>query len=157
MSPLQQDPANLSSQRDIIEPGAISLWPLAPGWWVVIGIVLALSGLLVWRALDKYRRNAYRRAAISELATINNDLARLPALLKRTALGAFPRTQVASLSGEEWLRFLDSSGSTTNFTDGPGREIVALAYTANALPEDQQLALLACAEQWIRGHKQAAT
>lgn len=157
MIAFQQDSASLSSLRDIIEPESISFWPLAPGWWVVAGVMLALIALLVRRSMVEYRRNAYRRDALAELALLDGDLTRLPALLKRTALGAFPRTEVASLAGEEWLHFLDTSGGTNDFTGGPGRGLITLAYTTGSTSESQQRALLACSRNWIRTHDRMAS
>ena len=34
--------------RDIRGLDAVSLWPLAPGWWLVVAIIFAAL-LLVWR------------------------------------------------------------------------------------------------------------
>jgi len=33
----------LSDLRDIHLPGAVTLWPLAPGWWLILGGLLALA------------------------------------------------------------------------------------------------------------------
>ncbi|MCB1675836.1 MAG: DUF4381 domain-containing protein, partial [Halioglobus sp.] len=91
-----QDPlANLHPLR---EPLAVSWWPPAPGWWLVlalgIGTVLALTALL----LRRYRRSRYRRQALQRLAQMHEryladgDAAQFAtqtnALLKAVALRA---------------------------------------------------------------------
>lgn len=116
--------------HDIVVPDPISWWPLAPGWWVVL---LILGIALLWLAAIGYRRwqnNAYRRQALHELETITP--AELPALVKRVSLVTFPREKVATLSGEPWLEFLDQTGNTTDFTQGPGRHLLELSYNPNA-------------------------
>ena len=81
-------------------------WPLAPGWWVVFGVVgiIALTGLI--RYLLKRQRNLYRRWALQELDAL--DLPKvLPTLLKRVALAAYSRAEVGALAGASWLDFLN--------------------------------------------------
>ncbi len=116
--------------HDIVLPDPISWWPLAPGWWVIL-LILALA--VIWLSAAAYRRwkkNAYRRAALRELESISP--ADIPALVKRVSLCIYPREQVATLSGEAWLEFLDQAGNTQDFTQGPGRYLLELSYNPNA-------------------------
>jgi hypothetical protein len=41
MNPNQPDP--LAALRDIHLPEAVSFWPLAPGWWIALGIMVGLA------------------------------------------------------------------------------------------------------------------
>ena len=94
---MKPDPASLDNLRDIVEPPPIPWWPPAVGWWVLLGLVVVMAavvGLLAWR---KWRAGAYRRAALSELESAHG-MAAIAETLKRTALAAFPRTDVAALS-----------------------------------------------------------
>ena len=77
-------------------------------------------------AVARYRRNAYRREALRQLDAV--DPGGISTVLKRTALAAWPREQVAALTGAAWLAFLDRTGRTTAFTDGAGRHIETLAF-----------------------------
>ena len=104
------DPADLSNLRDIVAPPAVSFWPPAPGWWVLGAACLVASGLAVAMGLRHHRRSSYRREALRELASA--DAHDISAILKRAALVAFPREQVAALSGPAWLAFLDRTGGT---------------------------------------------
>jgi hypothetical protein len=99
-----QDPADLSRLNDIVAPPPVPWWPPAPGWWLLGAALLAVIATLSWAALLHYRRNAYRRAALAEIDAIGkvNDpasAAALSAVLKRVALVAYPRSDVASLTG----------------------------------------------------------
>lgn len=79
----------------------------------------------------------------------------LPALLKRTAMAATSREQVASLTGDDWLRFLDRTLNSDAFVCGAGRLLPRLAYS-QSLPADistQDLdQLMALSRRWIRHH-----
>lgn len=116
--------------HDIVVSEPVSWWPLASGWYVLI-LVLAMA--IIWfgvKTFKQWKKNAYRRAALRELKSISP--ADLPALVKRVSLCIYPREQVATLSGEAWLEFLDQSGNTQDFTQGPGRNLLELSYNPNA-------------------------
>ena len=59
--------------RDLHLPEPINWWPLAPGWWLVIALVLFALGWLLWQAWRKYQFHAPRRYAIRELATLESE------------------------------------------------------------------------------------
>jgi len=116
--------------HDIVMPTPVSWWPLAPGWWVVM-LILAIG--ILWLGIVIYRRwkqQAHRRAALRELD--HTPPHELSALLKRVCLSEFPRDQVASLSGQSWLEFLDQTGNTDTFTRGNGRYLLDLSYNPNS-------------------------
>jgi Domain of unknown function (DUF4381) len=109
----------LAQLNPLREPAAIGWWPLAPGWWLLIALVLVAAGLLIWWALKRYRSNAYRRAGIAQLAQIQSHwerdgdngqcLTHTNALLKAVALRGFPHRDIASINGERWRDFLNQS------------------------------------------------
>lgn len=143
--------------RDIHLPPAPSVWPLAPGWWVVAVIFLVL---LAWAARAVWRQRQFQRHrqgvfdALSRLergldSGSPEALASMSALLRRIALARFPREQIAMLSGVEWLRFLDRSGGKGRFVDGPGRVLASGPYR-RSLPDDLDAAgLAALVREWI--------
>lgn len=141
----------LAALRPLHPPPAIDWWPPAPGWWVLV-IVLAVLGGLAWR---RWRRTALRRVALDELRQLEREVqddARLAAgisrLLRRIALACFPRRQVAALTGEAWLRFLDEQAGGRGFCSGPGRVLLTAPYTPHCTLD--RTALLALARDWIR-------
>jgi Domain of unknown function (DUF4381) len=119
------DPYSLDNLRDIVEPASIPWWPPAPGVWLLLALVAVwtVAGLGLWWV--RWRRQAYRRAGLRELRVIAARLDAAPeraaalvdlaALLKRVALVAYAREQVAALSGDAWLTFLDRTGGTARF------------------------------------------
>lgn len=141
------DPADLSNLPDIVLPPAIPLWPPAPGWWIAGAVAAAALALAAAAALLVWRRNAYRRAALAELD--NADPSRFSEILKRSALAAWPREDVAALSGPAWRSFLDRTGRTRAFTTGPGRNLDTLAFGGGGDVD----AVREAARQWLRRHR----
>jgi Ca-activated chloride channel family protein len=77
--------------------------------------------------------------------------------VKRTALSAYPRESVASLAGDSWLAFLDRTGNTKAFTEGPGRRLVDLAYVPETtIPQRERTELIDTVRQWIEHHSPEA-
>ena len=121
---------DFDDMHDIVMSEPVSWWPLASGWYVLI---LVLTMAIIWLGVkfwNQWKANQYRRDALRELKSISP--ADLPALVKRVSLCIYPREQVATLSGEAWLEFLDQSGNTQDFTQGPGRHLLELSYNPNA-------------------------
>ena len=104
------------------------------------------------RAWLRWRADGYRRAALRELCEAPD--AELPALLKRTALAAWPRGAVASLSGDEWLRFLDRTGGKPVFEGGLGRSLTDLTWRPDRpVDPSSRDALRDAVRDWIRQHR----
>jgi hypothetical protein len=63
--------------------------------------------------------------------------------MKRVALSAFPREQVASLYGDDWATFLQ--------TTCPNQDFLQLVTTESGAEAGQELVRLAAT--WIREHR----
>jgi hypothetical protein len=159
------DPTSLENLYDILTPPPVPWWPPAPGWYVVGGVVLVLAVWASWRGWQRWQAAAYRRAALAELQRLKARTAdaaqrvpalqELPELVKRTALAAFPRQEVASLSGTAWLAFLDRTGHTNAFTHGQGQLLPVLSYdphAASRLAAQEVDELFSVVSRWIRRH-----
>jgi hypothetical protein len=158
--------SSLENLHEIILPDAVSWMPQTIGWYVALGVILLVAGWWVYGMIRRFRNNRYRRLALEELAVIErelqlpekraNALSEIPVLLKWTALSAFPRSQVAELSGEQWLAFLDKSMGGKSFTEGEGRLLPELAYAPvqriAQLPDEQITNLLQLIRRWIKIH-----
>ncbi len=124
--------------RDLHLPEMIGWWPLASGWWFLIALLVGGLGYLLYQSFTKWRRNAARRIALKELARIRNDYhygvdeislaIELSELLRRTMLAYAPRHEVASLTGERWLQWLDRGLEGRPFSDGSGQYVESLPY-----------------------------
>lgn len=145
---------------EIVAPPRVSFVPRTPAWYVLGALLCCALIALGWRGLKRYRKNVYRRAALQELKVlvqaVQKDraaMAQAPLLLKRCALAAFPREQVAPLSGKTWLAFLERSAPGA--LDGQAGDcLVALAAgNSSATNLQQETLLLKGIGLWIRRHR----
>jgi len=110
------DPTNLPL-RDIHLPDSISWWPLAVGWWLVLGIALLiiLSVFILFKiwSRKKLRRQASKvldqiEQSLNETGNFTQCLSELSTFLRRVVISQemLPHS-AAGLTGEDWLSFLD--------------------------------------------------
>ena len=131
------------------EPAPVSMMPQTWGWAVLALLLALLLAWGVWRWLLHRRRNAYRRAALDELSATGTT-AGLAAILRRAALVAYPRTEVAALSGPSWVAFLNGS-SAAQFSEALGNELRHAVYREDGVPPSTELRT--AAERWLRTHR----
>lgn len=140
----------LAALRPLHTPLPIGWWPPAPGWWLILLIVVTLSVI----AYRYWRRMAPQRAALRELKQLNENInsadypiATLNQLLKRYALVCWPARTVASLSGKDWLEFLDTNGGNGQFSNGSGSILLTHPYRKQSTEVDELITLV---RQWIK-------
>jgi len=172
MEPLGADPVvqtALRSLHDIVLPEPISWLPQTWGWALVATILVASGLVLAVNWIRRYRANAYRREAkailveirrlLDQPATRRDGIRQLGELLKRTALAAWARNEVASLSQEEWVRFLNKHCNSTD-TRALGWLLQDIEYhSANTLahlPSSVRDDILVATRDWIERHNVSA-
>ena len=148
---------SLAALRDIHLPEAVSLWPLAPGWWVLLALLAACiaAGAIGWRR----RRRSARRAALLLLAEVEDSFrtdgdtrrlaVSLSSLLRRVALLRFPRRDVASLHGEGWTSFLRAGANRVGFPADVARALEERLYQPAHPDRPARLGDRAAADAWI--------
>ena len=146
---MNDDPASLDRLHGIVPADPVSFLPPTPGWWILLALVVLALCAVGLRLLLRHRANAYRRAALEEAGTLV-AAAELVALLKRTALGAWPRGEVASLSGEAWVDWLGRTGGSS-VPDGLRPILVEAPYLnpGSKAPDE----LRRYVTDWIRTHR----
>jgi hypothetical protein len=155
----------LADLRGYHFPEPVSWWPPAPGWWVLAALVLLAALATVWAQMRRRRRRTALYAALGELDDLTCEQAdigpaesarRLSRLLRRYALTRFPHREVAGLTGDDWLQFLDAHGGGQTFSQGPGRLLGEAPYQpAVDVPTLQELVALSRA--WILHNAKART
>jgi uncharacterized protein DUF4381 len=157
---MNADPGSLENLHDLVMPVPVPWWPPAPGWIIVSVALIMVLGWWLIRAIRHWQSNGYRREALVLLGKMDDAQAELPTLIKRVALSAYPRERVASLTGEEWLAFLDQTGHTDAFTIGAGRWLARLAYEpklAASLSTTELKGLRIAVHAWILRHQPEET
>lgn len=143
-------------------PPSISMWPQTWGARLVIVLVAVLLIAGLWYVIRRYRADAYRRAASRELTAIAQEAASglrsvdtieaVALLVRRTALVAFPRREIAMLSGPGWLAFLDDSFAGEGFVAGPGTVVSIAPYDPRSVVANDVAPLIALVRRWIWAH-----
>lgn len=150
-------PDPLQNLRDVHMPDPISWWPPAVGWWMIMGLLIIGVSLVLWARASRQRTRP-RRVALAQLEQVKQQYAahandqwaitQVSDLLRRYALAVFSRSRVAGLSGQSWLNFLDTTGSTNQFSEGPGQSLRSSPYQPHAPTSASDL--LPLVERWIR-------
>ena len=146
----------LNLMHGLVMPEPVAWLPQTAGWWIVLGWLSAVVLLAGWQVTRRRRRNRYRRDALAELKAIDTaaELApiesaqRIAALLKRTALVAYPRQEVASLFGKDWAQFLSESANN----DKQIADAADVLASASYRPDADGRVLSQPARRWIRLH-----
>ena len=149
--------------KDIHLPDAISWWPPAIGWWLLALLIPTLIVFLYWLYKRLTQKTALKTAK-KTLAVIKRNveldntqkLRELSKLLRRIAVSLTPRAEVASLTGQSWLAFLDESVAGAPFSEGSGQLLVTAPYR-NIAPSDQEISLLiSLCEDWFKAQTKPA-
>lgn len=158
--------AALQQLADIATPSPVSWMPQTWGWAALAIVLVLLAAWGFWRWHTYRQANRYRREALAELSALEAHLAgaqdraqllvSIAALLKRTALGAWQRPAVASLSGQGWVAFLRKSAGSSGFPDDAATLLDDLEYRAGRslgdVDETRVAAFAAAARRWIERH-----
>lgn len=149
---------SIDQLRDIHLPPSPDMWPPTP---VVLLIALTVILFTTW-TVRRHIRQAPLRRALRELDVVARSHAAAPdpvalargisRLLRRYACCRFPRENVATLAGTDWLHFLDAHGTHGAFTRGPGAVLDELPYRAPGTSGAglDASALILLARQWLR-------
>lgn len=150
---------NLPQLMDLLHelsvPDPAPMTPQTSGWVVVLIWLLFIALFFVIEAYRKWKKNGYRREALRELSEIqsrsNNSgetAAGISTLLKRTALAAYPRTEVAKLHGATWAEFLRRSTNHDPIVAQGAEALASAAYQKRVSAEP----LYGPAKRWIEKH-----
>lgn len=144
---------------EVVAPAAVDWWPQTTGWWWLGALLGGYAAYRGWQALRRWYRNRYRREAAARLQRLAGAaqgptlVADLNRLLKLTALVAYSRDQVARLSGQEWVDFLNGHCPGSPFSAEQGEMLAVATYTGRPIEADAGRLLLAACLAWVREHE----
>ena len=149
--------ASLDNLHDIIVPEAVGFFPPAPGWNIILLLLLALLFHTLVKAYMRYKRSLYRREALKELDTYRQhskeNASSLLMLAKRVAMAAYGREVIAKLYDDAWWDFMEKHskakvGSETR--EDIAKLLYDASYTMNSELQDTVIKLV---RLWIKTHK----
>lgn len=141
--------------RDIHLPGPVSWWPPAPGWWLLVGLVLgALAFALIYRLRLRVRRAALRTLGDIERAYDGHGdphrlVADVSTLLRRVVLTYRPRETVASVTGSAWREHLMSVSTARDAFTAPVTEQILRGPYDPTQPIEAH-ALMVQTRRWLK-------
>ncbi|WP_226704447.1 DUF4381 domain-containing protein [Microbulbifer elongatus] len=149
----------LEQLKDIHEPAPIGWWPLAPGWWILAGLFIVLlfaAGWLFFRLREKRRRNLYRAEGVRLLKALDLGTPRvieeINLLLKRVAVATFGRDTCGPLTGQHWIRFLEST-TEEPMPESARRVLLESLYSSTSASRGDLEVLREFAIVWTRKHQ----
>lgn len=148
----------LANLKDIHLPKAIGVWPIAPGWYGLAGIVLLGLLWFLYKLYRKHMNKQFKRRALRLLAEYNVQYrlrgqtqeisAKVTELLKQVALIYFPRSRVAGLKGDNWITFLNETSKNLDF-NSVRYCMLELPYKKKTQDIDLE-PLFYCTQAWIK-------
>lgn len=143
--------------RDIHLPEPVSWWPPAPGWWLLLILIITLTVLVPW-LIKRWRRQSLNSLAQAEFKQLQRrfqqhqdsvQLAQdISALLRRVCMSYTSRSQAASLIGDDWLQQLDALSQQPLFNSDIGHQLLTAPYQASNDIDAQ--ALLNTCRDWLK-------
>jgi len=165
--------AGIDGLRDIRGLDAVSWWPLAPGWWIVLAAVIALAVVAVlWRRFAPVMTFGRPRDWRVDARRLLRDLRRrLPALdardaitefselMRRIAMARTARDECAGLAGAQWLQWLTERDPQGFDWNEYGRLLTEVPYAppGTQVDADDLRRLLDAAGRWVDPPRAAAT
>jgi len=137
----------LKDLRDIHQPDPVSIWPLAPGWWILIILVPVLIFLIRYLMKRKNKPN-YKKLALEELQNIVADyeiqrnshktIGEISLFIRKALVAKKGNEQIAGLIGDDWLDYLDKVSGTELFSKGGASIIATSPYRKQQEDHDLQ-------------------
>lgn len=153
----------LEQLHDIEGLDTISSWPLAMGWWILIGVGIffvcaCVCFLIYWIAFKR----SWRSDTLKKLAKLEKNLSETTAketvvalseYLRRIVLRRFPRKECAGLVGEAWLKWLKKHDPKGFEWEKKGILLIEMPYAPendHQLSSDQIKDLIRAVKDWVR-------
>jgi len=131
------------------------------GWKILFVLLFLAMALLIYKYFLLFKKNAYRRVAVSKIKELSLDnkssmnflISQIMFELKQTALQSYDRKTVAALEGEKWLQFLDKKIKQSYFIKH--HDIIVSAVYKDEFTENDRFNLNDFADKsinWIKNH-----
>lgn len=145
----------LADLKDIHLPADVSMFPLAPIWYILITILaIAIIFFIIRHFMKQAKLKRFNHINEQIIALENNTnltdaevVIEVSTLLKRIAMLKFAAQKPEFLSGKEWVDFLNRTGKTTDFS-ASHMESLGNIYKNNMFNNKEQF--FTTVRVWIR-------
>lgn len=151
----------LEKLHDIEGLDPISIWPLSPIWWGIIGVAIIFFSILGYVLAKKLAfKRSWKHDTNQKLATLEKHLSEdnaratiltLSEYLRRIALRRYPRKECAGLIGDKWLKWLTQHDPKQFDWENKGRLLIDIPYAPlkSKMSTDQVKKLIQAAKDWV--------
>lgn len=151
----------LNKLHDIEGLDSISIWPLALGWWVLIGLGIFLISLLAWLVSRRITfKRSWKNDTFQKLTVLENNLSEatssktvvlLSEYLRRICLKRFSRKECAGLTGNAWLKWLSEHDPHQFDWEKRGLLLIEMPYAPDKhiIPVDHVKELITATRNWV--------
>jgi len=146
----------------LIESDPVPFSFAAPGWYLVMGILVVVFLIVLFLRIKYLKKNAYRKKAITYLNTVVNFygitsphlIYEANILLKQIVLQSHVRVNVAKLQGSPWIQFLNEQCTDAIFIESDANFVEKNMYNPHVnISSDKMTSYLKRVEVWIKKHK----
>ena len=153
MIPFKEPPAfgNYLIKEDVhlVLPPSIDWALTGPGFLILYALLFFLAVFWGHRVIKRWRKNAYRRAAIHAFKRTGNQTEDALHLLRETAVQGFPGQGVPGLWGTSWWDFLNRQTPSPLFTT----EMASRISDRYRKGVGEDPVINAAVLKWIQSHK----
>ncbi|MGN0919320.1 MAG: DUF4381 domain-containing protein [Alphaproteobacteria bacterium] len=137
---------DLTGLRPLHFPVQPDFWPLAWGWYMIIGALLLCVLIVVYNKKNSPLAYANKEIKKIQKTSTEKQLKLLSQLMKRVAMARFGREAIAPLSENAWQEFLLAAAPNV-LTPEQGHLLAYAIYNPNPKMPDKNL--LSDCQKWI--------
>lgn len=140
----------------------IGYLPLAPGWWAIIAVTILLVCSIIYVTIRHYKyKRSWQAQAAKRLKSLRAEvpngevkqiMQRLSMEMRKIAMQKTKREECASLTGKQWLAWLEEHDPKGYKWQTNGRFLTDAQYMPNT-PSDKTTPvteLIDAAIQWVK-------
>ena len=131
---------------ELIEPKKLEMTYDTLGWYIVFVFSALLVLFVVYKLISNWKKNKYKRDAVAEIKN-SQTVAEVNEKLKIVAIKSYGRNEVASLSSEAWVDFLNTK-SKVKFQ----KEIFEFVYNKKEIGSEVFEDFKKDAVRWVKKH-----
>ncbi len=147
---------SLHDLHDVHLPEPVSMWPPAIGWYLLSALIVLVSALGLFIAYRYWSKARAKKYALKQLKVLRQNTNLTPntviresaCLLRRVAIHYHADKNIAGLTGNAWIEFLNDSSGSDLFTTESARLLLEGPY--NPTIKDNYPDLITAIESWIK-------